>query len=205
LDDGPPRLVTAQLAAELLNQLIGTSDATALLRALAAARLPREGAIYRASLDGARQLSAALGGARWQILDQLPALAKSGTDAGAARTILDELHGAARHDEHEVGLVRPLGQAEQAAIDLIIDKNRESENRRKNAEDEGDAVDDSFFSGLRERQRAGTVIRQVPAQEVPAVVEELCDAADRNQDAVFEIIWRISAPDGTSSDRDGKE
>lgn len=46
LDDDSPRLVTARQAANLLGRLTGLADATAMLRALAAAALPRDGVIY---------------------------------------------------------------------------------------------------------------------------------------------------------------
>ena len=55
LDAASPRLATAHLLSSLLNRLAGTTDSTALIRALAAADLPRENAIYRAHLDQARK------------------------------------------------------------------------------------------------------------------------------------------------------
>jgi hypothetical protein len=33
--------------------------------------------------------------------------------------------------------------------------------------------------------------RRVPANKVPTVVEEICDAADANREAEFEITWRV--------------
>ena len=33
--------------------------------------------------------------------------------------------------------------------------------------------------------------RRVPADKVAAVVEEICDAADANPEAEFEITWRV--------------
>ena len=102
LEDDSPRLVTARAAAELLNRLTGLADSTALLRALARARLPREGAIYRASLTSARRARpTSLGRVRWQILDQLAAAADGGP-AGRPRRRVDrgQLSSAARRDEH---------------------------------------------------------------------------------------------------------
>ena len=200
LDDNSPRLGTARAAAHLLNRLTGSGDSTASLRALAGADLPREGAIYRASLDTARKLADALGGVRWQILDQLPGLAgEAGTEtAEAARTILDELRSVARRDEHEVTLAGPLAHAEQAAIDLIIAKPR-PERRPDQTPDEPTDV-------FRERfpRMEGVTRRRVPARDVMDIVEELCDAADANEDAEFEITWRIVTAVGLNGpDRDG--
>jgi hypothetical protein len=33
--------------------------------------------------------------------------------------------------------------------------------------------------------------RRIPAGDVAAVVEEICNAADANRDAEFEILWRV--------------
>jgi len=198
LDDESPRLGTARACAHLLNLLIGSGDSTALLRALAGAELSREGAIYRASLDGARKLADALGGVRWQILDQLPGLAgEARTEtAEASRTILDELRSAARRDQHEVGLAGPLAHAEQAAIDLIITRRRRDQRPDEAPDETPDGSGDQITGKDRVTRRL------VPAREVPGVVEELCNAADANEDAEFEITWRIvTAADADSPDR----
>ncbi len=176
LDGDAARTVTSRTLTALLNTLAGTGDSTALLRELARADLPREHAIYRASLDGARELAGALGSVRWQILDQLPRLAAGGGDAQAAASILDELHRVARHDEHEIGLAGPLRQAEQAAIRLLVDREPPPP---PSAPPPPPPPGPPGFT------------RRVPARQVPEVVEELCDAADARQDAEFEITWRI--------------
>ena len=126
LSDDSPRLVTARTAAELLNRLTGLADSTALLRALAASDLPREGAVYRASLTSAAELTTSLGRVRWQILDQLAAAAdgEAGPKAEVAASIRGQLSSAARHDEHQVQLRGALDQAERAAIDLLIQHRR---------------------------------------------------------------------------------
>lgn len=173
LDDAAPRVVTARAVASVLERLAGTLDDTALLRALSGADLPRENAIYRASLDGARSVAGTLANVRWQIVDQLPGLADGGEKAEAAGTILNELRSAARRDEHETGLAAALSRAEKAAINLIITSPRPPQ---------PPPPPSPPLPGFR---------RRVPASEVPNVVEELCDAADHNQNAEFEITWRI--------------
>ena len=189
LADDSPRLVTARTAAELLNRLTGLADPTALLRALAASDLPREGAIYRASLANAAELTASLGRVRWQILDQLVVAADGGGDlkAEVAASIRDQLSSAASHDEHQVQLRSALDQAERAAIDLMIqpppppaglpDSDR--------VEVRSPTEPPPTVSG------PGSFIRRVTARDVAAVVEELCETADKNPEASFDISWRI--------------
>jgi len=47
-------------------------------------------------------------------------------------------------------------------------------------------------NGPVEPPRPGRVFsRRIPAYEVPAVVEEICDAADAHREAEFEILWRV--------------
>ncbi len=206
LDDTAARLTTARAAAALLNQLSGTSDSTALLRTLAGVGLPREGAIYRASLDGARTLADALGGVRWQILDQLPGLAREGEGpqaAEAAATILDELRNAARRDEHEVALAGPLARAERAAIDLIIARPRGQQRPDDDTNQPADQTPNGFSGQIPHKYRVTT--RRVPAREVPAVVEEIRVEADANQDAEFEITWRVvTIADPDAPDREDR-
>ena len=123
-DAGPGRLLTrfatARALSGLLNQLAGTTESTALIRALAAADLPRENAIYRAHLDSARKVTTGINATRWQVLDRL-ATVTDGENAAAAQTLLGELRSAARHDEHEVGLAETLQQVEQRATALFLD------------------------------------------------------------------------------------
>jgi hypothetical protein len=178
LADDSPRLVTARTAAELLNRLTGLADSTALLRALAASDLPREGAVYRASVNSAADLTASLGRLKWQILDQLAALAAGGNaNADAAASTRDQLRSAACHDEHQVPLRKALDLAEQAAIALLIDSHdHDSDSDSDPDPDTGERV---------------PFKRRVTAAEVASVAEELCETADQNPEASFDITWRI--------------
>ena len=119
LTEASPRLASARVLSGLLNQLAGTSDATLLLRALAGAELPRDDAIYRAHLDSARGVAAAMNSTRWPVLDRLPEIAAA--DGGApGAALLGELRSAAGHDEHEAALADALRRAEQEATALVI-------------------------------------------------------------------------------------
>ena len=86
----------------------------------------------------------------------------------------------ARRDEHEMALATPLRQADQAALDLLMSRTK-------------DSGGDSGRSGNSDKASGPTRVftRRVPANKVSAVVEEICDAADANREAEFEITWRV--------------
>ncbi|HEU5155675.1 MAG TPA: phage resistance protein [Streptosporangiaceae bacterium] len=179
LDDRSPRLATARTVAGLLNELTGLSgDATALVGALAGYELPREGEIYKASLDHADELTATLTEMRWPILDRLPTLADSSeAKAGQARAILDRLRAAARHDEHDKALGPVLREAEQNAINLIIERPPPPPPLPPPPPPPPPPPE--------------LVVRQAAAAQVPRVIEELRAQALAEPDATFEITWRI--------------
>ena len=165
LDGSSPRLATARALSGLLNQLAGTTESTALIRALAAADLPRENAIYRAHLDNARKVTTGINATRWQVLDRL-ATVTDGENAAAAQTLLGELRSAARHDEHEVGLAEALQQVEQRATALFLD------------------------AAGKPKPGPATQVRRARGAKVLDVLEEIRTAADASPDVEFEITWR---------------
>ncbi len=191
LAEDSPRLVTARTVAELLNRLTGLADSTALLRALAASELPREGAIYRASLTTAAELTASLSRVRWEILDRLAAAANGGGErAEVAASIRGQLGSAASRDEHQVQLRGALDQAERAAIELLIQPPPPSTGLLGS-----DRIEAGLPSGSPPAPSAengpGRFARRVTAREVAAVVAELRETADQNPGASFDITWRI--------------
>ncbi|MGI5154401.1 phage resistance protein [Microbispora sp. CA-102843] len=178
--DGSARLTTAQAAASTLN-LLTIGDATAVIRALAGAKLPKESAIYRASLGSAKTLTTALANVRWRLIDQLPVLGDGTSEkAEPARAILDQLRIAAGHDEHEVQLASALTRAEQDAIDLLTETPPPPPPPLP-------PIDD----GKKPKPIPGTTRHTVRGPETLAVVEELRKEAEANPDAEFEITWRI--------------
>jgi hypothetical protein len=184
-----PRLVTAQATAELLNRLIGLADSTALLRALAASNLPRDNEVYRVNLASATELTSSLSRMRWEILDRLAAVADGGgAKAEPAASIRDQLTTAARHDERQVPLRAALDRAERDAINLLMEVSQPP------AELPGPKI--ALPSHPHQPPQASTVdpdvtTRRVTAQDVSAVVEEICESADKNPEASFDISWRI--------------
>lgn len=174
LDGEQPRMVTSKTLAALLPKLAGTTDATETLRVLAAASLPRENAFYQAHLKNAEQVTTALRTLTWAFLDQFAA-ADGDADAYA---IISALREAARHDEHEVALAARLREADKAAIALAVS--------RQPPPGPGPGPTPPPPpppppSGNR-----------VPARDVAAFVEKICEAADDHPDAEFEITWRIA-------------
>lgn len=132
-DSGEPaaRRLTSHLVTGLLSTLNATADPTEALRALAAADLPRENAIYRAHLASAERLAATLSGeTKWRPLNQLAAsvAASTGSSEAAAdleaAVIIGKLRDAARRDEHEMPLAAPFRAASEAALELIMTRGR---------------------------------------------------------------------------------
>lgn len=183
LDATSPRFATAHALSSLLNHLAGTTDSTVLMRALAAADLPRENAIYHAHLDQARRVTAGINSTRWQVLDRL-AKVTADDDAAAAGLLLRELRSAARHDEHEVGLAEALQQVEQQATALFLDAAAKQGQQAQQTKEEG---------GGGETPPPGltAAVRRVSGAKVLGVVDEIRTAGDANPEAEFEITWRV--------------
>jgi hypothetical protein len=222
LDQASSRLVTARATANLLNQLAGLTNGTALLRALARADLPRDGAIYRASLGSARNLADQIAALRWDVLDRTAALTgENGPDAERASVITAELRAAARRDEHESTLSEALRAADAAATRLLLDIARRNaqpgtgdgggspgsdagpsadgpggEAGRGQRRDPGGTTAGSPGAGLQVTSPGGgsTARRQVSAGDVSEVADELRRFADAHPDATVEVTWRIVTP-----------
>jgi hypothetical protein len=212
-----PRLVTARAAANLLNQLAAMTDATALLRALAHADLPREGVIYRASLASAQLLADQIAALKWDVLDRTTALAGDrGPDAERASLVTAQLRAVAQRDEHEIALGSAVRAADTAATKLLLDLT--SRKARPGPSDPGPSGVGAGTSA--ERTGAGVnggadreptdakadlpttittatgaaVHRRASGSDVRRVVDELLAEAQSRPEAVFDISWRIVAP-----------
>ena len=91
------------------------------------------------------------------------------------------LREAARRDEHETPLAEPLLAADRAALDLVMEWTRKP---KPDAEPRPEPV-------ASEPAPVTRPVTRVHARDVPAWVEKICEAADANPDAEFEISWRI--------------
>ena len=178
LDDGADRQVTSRVLAGLLSRLAATTDDTQTVRVLAAADLPRENAFYYTHLDSAEGLTSALRQVNWQVLDDLAA--RDG-DVEAA-VIVSALRQAARRDEQEIALAAPLCKASEDAIALFLSRSKKPEPEPPKP----------VHPPLRPAEKAVLSPQRVHAKDVPAFVERICEAADENPEAEFEIAWRIA-------------
>jgi hypothetical protein len=180
-----PRLATARAAASLLNKLTGLTEATALLRALARAGLPRDDIFYRASLDSTRVLADRLAALNWQVLSQVAALTdQDGPDAERALMIIGELREVARRDEQEIALAGALQAADSAATELVLDIARRSAQRDAGGGDRRTGDDGTAAAG----GQVGTERRDGP------IDTRSRDAGDLRTAAVGTGVERGTAP-----------
>ena len=201
LDDAADRQVTSRVLSGLVSRLAATTDDTQTVRVLAAADLPRENAFYYVHLDSAERLTPALRQVNWQVLDDLAA--RDG-DAEAA-VIVSALRQAARRDEQEIALAVPLRKASDDAITLFLGRSKKPESAGHppgvtsgtvsgtGAPVPGNRLPAGMQPGPEAALPGEPVLspERVRARDVPAFVERICEAADENPGAEFEIAWRI--------------
>jgi hypothetical protein len=155
----------------------------------------------------------ALRTANWEVLDSL-ADEEADADAGA---ILSALHRAARHDEHEVELAGPLRTAGRDALALVMSRAQQAGKGAGTPLPGQSQAPQTLVSPLprmtpgtaeaagtegvvepgRGQAAASTLsapdvpFTRVAARDVARLVERICEKADENPDAEFEIAWRI--------------
>ena len=192
LAEDSPRMATSRIVTTLLAQLAAADGATRTLRVLAGAELDKDNAIYAAHLAAAGELAAVLRGLTWQLLDDFAA----GDDDQDAAAILAELRQAARHEELEVSLAGPLREAERAALELVRTRTRKPLRiDRPSRQEPGPRLDHAI--GQRPGAEPGpqwpdsSPGTRVHARDVAGLVKTICEAADANPEAEFEISWRI--------------
>lgn len=175
LADHQPRMVTSGVLGTLLPKLAMTKDPTQTLRVLAAENLPRDNAFYRAHLKSAGEVTTTLRTLKWEFLEKFAAA----PDDAEAAAIISALREAARHDEQEVALAAGLREADRAAIALAMSRLRPGPTPPPPPPPPSPPPP------------PGTRLR---AREVAAFVDKICEKADENPDATFEITWRIVEP-----------
>ena len=192
----------------LLARLAASADPTQTVRLLADAELSRENAIYSAHLSTAGSLAEALKERNWAMLDELAARVDLGDDPEAAE-ILEALRRAARRDEHETELIRPLRAADRDALALVMSRTRPGTSGSVGGDSAGqsgpgpDSQPRSFVAAgvtVPTWQTSGAEIQaacspvRIHARDVPAEVQKIRAAAEANPEAEFEITWRIVTP-----------
>lgn len=128
LGDVSPRLGTARRARDLLDKLHDAADHVDRIQVIAEFDLPEELPPLARSLASAAEVSAALQGANWQLINQLPDL--SGERADAALTAL---RNAADADQMHVDLAPALTEAAKEVTELLVER------RRKETPGDGDS------------------------------------------------------------------
>ncbi len=109
------RIITAEAASALVEQLHRCPDPTALVRALASATVDVPLVVLSKSLISASVVADALRQADWQVLDQLP-----GLDRPEAEPIRQTLRNKAGADENAAVLRDALAEARRRTLELII-------------------------------------------------------------------------------------
>lgn len=187
LDAAADRQVTSRQLTGMLSRLAATTDDTQTVRVLAAADLPRENAFYYAHLDSAERLTTALRQVNWQVLDEL---AVRDGDAESA-VIVSALRQAARRDEQEIALAAPLRKASDDAITLFLSRSKQPETPVSGPDGDRSSVGVQAGPNAALPDEPDLSPQRVPARDIPAFVERICEAADENPGAEFEIAWRI--------------
>lgn len=116
LDAASPRLLHAHRGRDLVTEIAATRDAVECIQVLAEFDLPVEPQPLARSIASSSEVTAAVRGAQWTLLDQLPTLGD-----GRAQQILEDLRSAARADELHHDLRGALKTAAGDATRLLID------------------------------------------------------------------------------------
>ena len=195
LTETADRQITSRLLTALLGRLAATTDDTQTVRVLAAAELPKENAFYYAHLDSAERLTPALRQVNWQVLDDARGQRRRGRGG----------------DRHRLGAApgRPPRRARDRAGCAAAQGKRGRDrlvpgSRAKKPEPAPTPAPPVRLPGRcdacrRSRLRTDPAPSspalppgdRVRAKDVPAFVEQICEAADEHPDAEFEITWRI--------------
>jgi hypothetical protein len=195
-----PRMETARLVPELLAKLAETTDPTETMRVLAGLELPRETAFYQAHLASAETVTIALRTTDWDVLNRLAATEDDDAEAAA---IISVLRQAARHDEHEVALGEPLRKAGRDAIGLLMARARPvpvttprvtpTVVTPPEVRPVVEVIDQVRPDVVKPVPPVATLPpgKRVKAHDIARFVEKICEAADENPEAEFEISWRI--------------
>jgi hypothetical protein len=182
----PPRLRTAR-AAQALTAAMARAKREQVASVLARAEVATSAAAMGTARGRAREASAALEAAKWELLVENLQLPEP-FGARAART-LERVRDALRADEHATPLAAALREAETEALALLQEAARAP--RPPQPEPRPDpqappAVDAEPPPGPRQGGQ-----RTVRAAEVNAVLDQVRQEAEEAPDALIEVTWRI--------------
>ncbi|GLZ79453.1 hypothetical protein Afil01_42600 [Actinorhabdospora filicis] len=183
LTAGSPRLATAEATLKLVTALGPIEDPTALVKALAAAELPADTAVYRKSLDTASTVAHDLRMAQWPILGSL--VTTSGSDEASA-SLLELLRGTAAADEQGKALAPVLRQVTKEATELLA---------RRAVQDPapGPATPPPVAAAPPAPGEAPAVTRRTFGKDSFDVLDELRTQLAKDPEGRYEITWRRMA------------
>lgn len=197
LNDDADRQATSHRLTALLGRLAATTDDTQTVRVLADADLQKDNAFYHAHLDSAQQLTTALRQVNWQVLEDFAAASEDLDQS----LIISALRQAARRDEHEMPLTSLLRTAGDDAIALLRKRARKPEPAPAPTTGPTITGPAPVEPAARPGAEPGSTPTPLPppgervrAKDVAAFVNKICEAADEQPDAEFEIAWRIVEP-----------
>jgi len=176
IDAREGRLATARHAADVIDMIVSSADGVEIIKLFAQADLGGPAERVRKSLSAARTLADVLRHGPWEQLSMIRQLS-SPFDV-EAKTILAQLSSVARDDELTRSLAPALGRAKDDAVALI--------NRAIVMVTPPPPPPPKPPAG-----GGATVTRTVASDEIPAVLDELREAARQHPDKIIEIAWTI--------------
>ncbi|MDA2806625.1 phage resistance protein [Nocardiopsis suaedae] len=218
LDDDSPRLRTARVLKDLIEDLRDQTDDTALVSALGRADLPGDLGVYKASLDGAYNLAQKMQNTRWEPLEALVERAGDPDALGefSAEQLTRLRSTAYANDTQQARLATVLDHVVNEAMKRLLSKGGETKpvNRTGTTTDPGgrDLFDgDGSTAGTRVARGGGiegtapesgppgdpgdTAVasaRLDPGQDAAALVQRLREQLGIDDEAAIEITVRVA-------------
>jgi hypothetical protein len=151
LTDVSPRLATARRAYDLCLAVSGGADSVERLRAVAEFDLPAEPQALAHAMAKADEIVAAIRGANWTMIDQLPVLGGREAD-----TALSSLRSAAAAEEMHQPIRAALADAADAVMQILVDRKPHVDpdrERRERGEAERRQSEEAERLGREEKER----------------------------------------------------
>ncbi|TCC18664.1 DUF6079 family protein [Kribbella sindirgiensis] len=193
LSEVSPRLATARRARDLVAAISGERDHVDRIRVLAEFDLPAELQALARSLSTAAEVTAAIKGAQWQLLNQVSSL-----DGERADSLVQALRGAAQADQLHSELAAALSTAAAGATTILVSRRgqepddeaaerarREEDRRRVKAEEQARA--EAERQHVLEEERKALAEREQRLREQEAELESRRREAETRARAVHSI------------------
>ena len=167
LDETSSRLVSARRAVDLFAEISRADTALDRVRTLAEFELPSELPALGKSIASAKAVAAAIDGAQWTLIDQLPSIG----DVEAAEA-LTALHTAAAHEEMHESLKPALVEAAERVTQVLL-------GRKPAPSQEDDARRAAEAAAIAAKQQADEQARDVEEQQKAIAEKQAALAAQQ--------------------------